>query len=197
MKNTDVNLNSKMPLNTRLYLTATVSLSIWILLLWDHFHGGVPKHHFLANEQLPAISNWWGGLLLPILTWFLLYRIQIRITQQSNQNLKGPGYLKKIFYPFACALVFGILLSTFFTYGYTDICGYMILALLPIGLFIPIYRAECLLGFVIGMTFTFGAVLPTIIGAILVLVGVVLYLVIRSGILYAVSKFVQKPLLNR
>lgn len=33
---------------------------------------------------------------------------------------------------------------------------------------LPAYRAECLLGFVLGMTFVFGAVIPTLIGSILV-----------------------------
>ena len=190
-------LTCKMFLNTRLYFTAIVTVSIWTLLLWSHFHGGVPKHHLLANEQLPAISNWWGGLLLPLLTWFLLYRIQIRIKQQVTQGHDGSGYLKQIFYGFACSMGFGIVLSIFFTFGQPDICGYMMLALLPLGLLIPIYRAECLLGFVFGMTFTFGTVLPTGIGAILVLVGALLYLVIRSGILFIVSKVVRKPLPDR
>jgi hypothetical protein len=66
----------------------------------------------------------------------------------------------------------------------------MILGLFPFALFLPVYRAEYLLGFVIGMSFTFGVVLPTGVGTILGLAGVVLYLYIRPGILYVVSKFV-------
>ena len=64
----------------------------------------------------------------------------------------------------------------------------MILGLFPLAMFFPIYRAECLLGFVIGMTFTFGGVLPTVFGSILVLVSVTLYKYVRPGILYLASK---------
>lgn len=181
-------MNKKWRFKFRLYFTAVVTLLIWLLLLWDHFHGGVPQHHILANEQLPAISNWWGGVLLPLLTWLLLYRIEIRISRQNKGNTEISAWLKKALYGFAGALFFGMLLSFFFSFGYPDICGYMILTLLPIALCFPIYRAECLLGFVIGMTYTFGAVLPTGIGLILLLIGAVLYLYLRTGILHIVSK---------
>jgi hypothetical protein len=66
--------------------------------------------------------------------------------------------------------------------------GYMLMGIFAISLFFPIYRAECLLGFVIGMTYTFGAVLPPGIGSILVLIGAVIYLGIRPAILFVFSK---------
>lgn len=176
----------------RLYVTGIVTVCIWTLLLWNHFHGGVPRHHILANEDLPSFSNWWGGLLLPLLTRCLLYRIQMRISRQSKEDTVTSEIFKKVLTGFACALLFGILLSTFFTPGYADLCGSLMLALLPLGLFAPIYRAECLLGFVLGMTYTFGAVLPIGIGSILVLLGVVLYLFVRAALLYAFSRFAPK-----
>ena len=176
----------------RIYFTAIVTCLIWALLLWDHFHGGVPRHHILANKDLPSISNWWGGFLLPLLTWFLLYRIQVRINHQKKDDAEVSGFLKKVLYGFIISLFFGVLLSVFFSFGYPDMCGYMMLALLPIGIAFPIYRAECLLGFVIGMTYTFGAILPTGIGTILLLLGALLYLFLRRGILYTLSKFASK-----
>jgi hypothetical protein len=184
-------MDEKMFFKTSLYFTGIVTFSIWALLIWNHYHGGVPSHHVMANKDLPAISNWWGGLLLPLLTWFLLYRIRMRIIRHNNGNTETSKYLKHILYGFAGSLLFGVLLSAFFTFGYPDITGYMVLGLLVLALFFPIYRAECLLGFVIGMTFTFGAVLPTVFGAILVLVGAVLYLFVRPGILYVASRFAR------
>ena len=86
-------------------------------------------------------------------------------------------------YGFAGALLFGVLLSTFYTLGFADIPGLMVNSIFIIALFFPIYRAECLLGFVIGMTFTFGAVLPTGIGSIFALIGAVLYLLARPLLL--------------
>ena len=160
---------------------------MWSLLAWNHYHGGVPSHHLLAREDLPAISNWWGGILIPLLTWFLLFRIQKRIIRSNGEKTKVSSSL--IFYRFAGSLFFGILLSAFFTFGYTDIPGYMLIGLFVLALFIPIYRAECLLGFVLGMTFTFGAVLPTGIGSLLALVCALLYLCVRPMIIYVTSMF--------
>jgi hypothetical protein len=173
----------------RLYFTATIAMAMWALLAWNHYHGGVPSHHILANEELPAISKGWGAVLLPLLTWFLLYRIQKRALGNKDGCSQASNFFVRVIYGLASSLSFGILLSAFFTFGYADICGYMILGLIPHAIFFPIYRAECLLGFVMGMTFTFGAVLPTGIGIILGLMGLVLYLSMRAGILYTRSKF--------
>jgi hypothetical protein len=45
---------------------------------------------------------------------------------------------------------------------------------------LPLYRAEHVLGFVVGMTFTFGAVLPTIIGAVFATLSLALRLAMRG-----------------
>ncbi|WP_242917567.1 hypothetical protein [Pontibacter liquoris] len=168
----------------RLCVTAAVSIAIWVLLAWDHFHGGIPRHHILANEALPAISNAWGGLLLPLLTWFLLYRIQMQALGSQDAYDIIISRFRRQLYRFTGALLFGVVLSAFFTTGYADICGYLVLGLFPLALVIPIYRAECVLGFVFGMTFTFGAILPTAFGLLLSLAGAVLYLFIRPGLWY-------------
>ena len=165
--------------NVRIYFTALVGIAIWSLLAWNHFHGGVPSHHLLAREDLPSISNWWGALSLPLLTWFLLYRVQQRMAKQ-DEPVSAMGIPTQVVYGFAGALVFGIALSVFFTLNYSGIPANMLKALLIAALFFPIYRAECLLGFVLGMTFTFGAVLPMLIGSVLATLGAVLYLLVRS-----------------
>ncbi|WP_439882397.1 hypothetical protein ACSX1A_04355 [Pontibacter sp. MBLB2868] len=176
----------------RVYFTAVVTIADWAFLGWNHFNGGVPNHHILANEALPSISDWWGAVLIPVLTWFLLYRVQKRVFSNENKNPDTPNFLLPVIYGFAGALLFGLILSVFFTYGYTDIAGIMVLGLLPLAILFPIYRAECFLGFVLGMTFTFGTVLPTGIGAIFCLVGLVLYLYIRTILLYVGTKFATK-----
>jgi hypothetical protein len=184
-------MNEKMFFKTRLYFTGIITIAIWSLLSWNHFHGGVPSHHILDNENLPAISNWWGGLLLPLLTWFLLYRIQKRLIHENDEQSKKSKSSITILYGFIGALLFGILLSAFFTFGYSDIPGYMLLGLLLLALCFPVYRAECILGFVIGMTFTFGAVLPTAVGSLLALISAVLYLYVRPFIINVSSGFMQ------
>lgn len=172
----------------RLYITGIVTVGIWTLLMWNHYHGGVPSHHLFQMKNMPSFSNWWGGLLLPLLTLFLTYRIQIRLFRNNDNkalSLKLPlGYI----YRFIFALSFGIVLSVFITLGYSNFSGYLMYALLLLALFFPIYRAECFLGFVIGMTFTIGAVLPTIVGAILASIGTLIYLYVRVGLIFIARK---------
>lgn len=171
---------------TRMFFTGFATLAIAALLSWNYFNGGVPSHHVLADESLPLISNWWGGILIPTLTWFLTGRIQKRIFRSNNSA--SFQKLNQAFYGFAAALSFGIILAVFFSFGNTEVPGYMILGVLTLALFFPIYRAECLLGFVFGMTYTFGAVLPTGIGFILALIGAAIFLLVRTGIIFIGSK---------
>ncbi len=177
-------MSEKAFFKTRVYITVIITLSIWSLLTWNYYHGGVPSHHLLAREDLPAFSNWWGGLLLPLLAWFLSYRMQKRIYSGKEKNSKEVNIPAHIVYGFTGALLFGIVLSTFFTFGNEEVPSYMMMGLLALALFFPIYRAECFLGFVIGMTYTFGGVLPILIGSILALLGAVLYLLIRPAIVF-------------
>ncbi len=85
----------------------------------------------------------------------------------------------------------------FFTYEVPELSSYMLFSVFIMALFFPVYHAECLLGFVIGMTYTFGAVLPTFIGSILAIVGALIYLLIRPAILFVASKFTQMATLNK
>lgn len=181
-------MNEKRFFKIRVYFTSIIAISIWALLIWNHYHGGVPSHHILNDKNLPEISNWWGALLLPLLSWVLFYRIKKRAVENIDNESKGSGFQINIIYGFIGALFSGILLSVFFTLGYANFPAYVLLLILMSGLFFPIYRAEYILGFVIGMTFTFGAVLPTVIAFILALIGAFLYLCIRPLILYVVSR---------
>ena len=171
-----------------LYFTGIITVGIWSLLLWSHYHGGVTVHHILHREDLPGISNWWGGLLLPLLTLLLTHRMQKRIFRNKDSQSSVLPFPMEYAYRFLFALSFGVLLSVFFTLGHSNLSGYIVNGLFFLALFFPIYRAECLLGFVIGMTFTFGAVLPTGVGIIFASIGAVLYLYVRGGILYLVKK---------
>ncbi|MFC1565699.1 hypothetical protein ACFL4B_01990 [Candidatus Neomarinimicrobiota bacterium] len=172
----------------RLFFTGIVAVGIWSLLLWDNYHDGVPSHHILQQEDLPAISNWWGGILLPILTLFLTHRIQKRFVSKSDDSSNQLAFPIQIINGFIIALSFGIMLSVFFMLGYSNFSGYMVYGLFLLALFFPIYRAECFLGFVIGMTYTIGAVLPTGVGAIFAIIGVLLYRYVRSGIIFIIRK---------
>ncbi|MEM0576685.1 hypothetical protein [Flavobacterium polysaccharolyticum] len=182
-------MNSKQNLKIRLYFTATITIAIFSLLLWNYFHGGVPSHHILQRKDLPEISNGWGAILLPMLTWFLLKRMQKRIVIHEDGSISNGT--KNTVYAFLAALIYGMLLAVFFTFGIRDLPFYMLIGLLVIALFYPIFRSECLLGFVIGMTYTFGAILPTGIGLLFMTLGAIIHLGIRPAILFVVKKSVQ------
>ena len=178
-------MNFKLTLINRILFTAIVTLLSWAHLAWDYFHGGIPTHYLLHRKDLPGISNCWGGIVIPLLTWFLLYRIKRRVYDKDiNEVSNTPNH---VIYGFFGALLFGILLSFFFAIG-TDVPGYLMIGLFIISFFIPVYRAEHLLGFVLGMAYTFGGILPIVIGSILVLIFMIDYRVVRTFIHYLISK---------
>jgi hypothetical protein len=180
--------NKKLSLTNRIFFTGIVTLLLWVNLIWDYLHKGVPSHHFLQREDLPEISNWWGGIAVPLITWFLLVRVAKRATTNKTSDTNT---VNNALYGFLGALLFGIVFSFLFTIG-SNIPGYMMIGAFLVSFFIPLYRAEFLLGFVIGMTYTFGGVLPLIIGTVLTTTFTIAYKFVRAGLLYLVSKIGSK-----
>jgi hypothetical protein len=166
------------------WLILTVSFLTVGHLLWQHFHGGVQSHHLLHRSDLPAMSNWWALVILPFLAWFATTRIRRRIDLESGDPPTSRTIPNGILTGFIGMLIASIAQSVSFEAGHENITMYVALGVLLIGLFLPIYRAECILGHVLGATFTFGAVIP--------LVGI---LVIAS--VSAFSNLCIRPLLAR
>lgn len=133
---------------------------------------------------MPAISNWWGAVLLPAMTWFLVGRIHRRVQGLEGENGLAKTYPIAVIVGFAGSVVFGVLLSIFFATDHEAVLSYMVMSLLFLALLFPIYRAEYVLGFVLGMTFTFGAVLPTGFAALVALFASVLYQLVRPVLLH-------------
>jgi hypothetical protein len=167
----------------RLYFTGLVMLIIWSMLIWQYSNAGVPSHHLLHRADLPAISNWWGGLLLPALSWIMLGRIQKRILKQPSNSVNQ--YSIRVSAGFICALIYGGILSFSFINGYAQVSSVMFYGILFFAIFLKVYREEYLLGFILSMSFTIGAVLPTVFGAIIATVSAIIYFVVHyiwSGI---------------
>lgn len=159
------------------YFTFIVSIVTWGLLLWQYSHEGVPSHHLLHRADLPAISNWWGALLLPMLSWFGLTYIHkgVLATKQLNEN----GYPNSIIWGFISAAFYGGLIAIFFMTGKPELSAVMFQGILVLALFFPVYRVEYLLGFILSMSFAFGAVLPTIFGILIALFSAILFHLVR------------------
>ena len=175
-------MSDKLTLKFRIIFTGVITILVWISLAWDYFNEGVPTHHILQSKDLPGFSNWWGGIAIPLITWFLLYRI----ARRTNNNQTNANDLAKLKYGFLGALSFGIILSILFTLG-SDLPGYMMIGAILISFFVPLYKAEYLLGYIIGMTYTFGGILPIIIALILYIIFIVTYKLIRSAVIFLVS----------
>lgn len=170
-------MNAQQPLRTRLYTTGVVLLAEGGHLLWEHLHGGVVRHHLLHRSDLPAISNAWGAILLPALTWLLIGRIQRRISRQA-EGTEATILLSTVFIGFVAALMGGLSLAVAFTRE-AALTSWLFLAQVLLALVLPAYRAECVLGFVLGMTFTFGAVLPTAVGSVMAALSAIVHLGVR------------------
>ena len=173
-------------------LTLLVTLLIIGLLVWEHFHGGVPKHHILQRKELPEISNWWGGLLLPVLTWFLLGRVQKRIDKQLLIGPEPKHYRFQIISYFITGLCLAILLVIAFINNYTPFLENVPYIFLLLSLFIPIYFSEFILGFILGMSYTFGVILPTAFVLILTILGFLIYKFIRPIFVKIANKLFPK-----
>jgi hypothetical protein len=79
-------------------LTGPILLAELACLAWEHFHGGVKSHHLFHRSDLPAISNWWGALVLPGLAWFLLGRILSRTVwppEEPRGSVRLPARMRR------------------------------------------------------------------------------------------------------
>jgi len=169
-------------LRMRLRFSGLVAFVIWLVLLWKHFHGGVPKHHLLHNAAMPGISCWWDALVLPALTCLILTRARVRLVHQGEETGGPQKSSRHALLGFAVALLVGVMLSVLFTGGQNSALSYLVDGLFILALFLPIYRAESMLGFVLGMTFTFGAVLPLLFASFVAIVAALLYQYVRPVI---------------
>jgi hypothetical protein len=153
--------------------TLMASLAIWSLLAWNYFNGGVSSHNILAKADMPSISNWWGAVLIPILSWYLVGKTKKRITAEKSFD-KIPN---SVYFGFFGGLFIGIILAISVETNLKIISSNMIYVLLGISVFYPIYRAECILGFILGMCYSIGAVLPTGFAVVMASTGFVIHFI--------------------
>jgi hypothetical protein len=182
-------------LEHRLSAALMAALLVGVQALWDQAHGGVPSHHLLARGDLPGISNLWGLLTVPLLTWLTLTLVDRRVrvleggsaareTARAGLRLLG-------------AFLFGCLLAVLWEFRQEAILQYLVLLPLAVALFIPVSRPEQLLGFVLGMSYTFGGVLPILVGLVLMTLGAVVHHGLRGGACWVVTRLRGSRRLSR
>lgn len=146
---------------------------------YEHFNGGVVGHHLLARPDLPLISNWLELAVLPVLGWLFGARLHALSTAGSLARTGAP---RSFWFAFGGALVHGGLLAGSFAYGASDLTSGLFFSLFLLAVVLPVYRVEYVLGFVLGMTFTFGGVLPALIGSVFVVLSLLVRLLARAAV---------------
>lgn len=166
-------------LSFRIWFTMIISFLLISLLIWEHFHGGIPSHHLFAKKNLPLISNAWGGVAVPLFVWIMLWRIDKRLfittTSISLPTNIIKGFIGSLFY----SIVLGISIH----YGYKAISSNTPWFIIIMAIFFPVYRAEYFLGFVLGLTYWVGGLLPIIVGSVFSLIAIIIYKYVRTPIL--------------
>ena len=148
------------PISTsRLALAALALLAEALHLGWEALHGGIVSHHLLQRADLPGLSNAWGLLLLPALAAWAAGRL-------PRQPAAARDWLP-VALGFALPLLLGAALSLAFGFKLQALTEAVFFGLLLLAVLLPAHRPESLFGFVLGMSWTFGAVLPTLVGAVI------------------------------
>lgn len=157
----------------RLRFAALALVAEALHLGWEALHGGIARHHLLQQADLPAFSNAWGLLLLPALAAW------------AGGRWPGPGSAPRerlhAGLALALPLLLGLALSLTFHWQMPAATELIFFSLPLLALVLPAQRPECLLGFVLGMAWAFGAVLPTLIGGIILAVTGVLRFIVRRA----------------
>lgn len=165
-----------------------VTLLLYSLLAWQYFHDGIPSHHFLADKTMPLVSNGWGAFVIPITTWFLLFRVKKGLFSESDTI----SFPRHTLIGFLSSLIFGVCLGISVVYGFKTFASNVPLVIFGLALFFPTYKAEYFLGFVLGLTYFIGGVLPVVVGSVFLLISAAIYLLIRRLILKLVKMIKNK-----
>jgi hypothetical protein len=173
-------MNEKQLCVIKWYLVGFITFTIWTMLIWQYFHLGVPSHYFLQRADMPEISNGWGGILLPFFTWLAMIRIENRILKAPAEQ--NSLICKQVVFSFFIAFGYGVILSLMFIKGYSDISAVLFPAILVFALFFKVYQAQYVLGFILSMSSTFGAVLSSVFAAVIALASVVIYFFMHFAI---------------
>lgn len=158
----------KLILQNRTRVTIGAFFFMALILVWESINGGVVTHHVMASKDLPGFSNWWGLLTVPLLCFIAATSIQRR---QENET--------KVLKRFIASVVFGLLLAVLWEFNVQDPLPYLMLFPLLLAFFIPIHKPEILMGYVLAMLFTFGAILPILFGTILLAIAFLIHAITR------------------
>jgi len=143
----------------RLQFAALAIAAESLHLVWEALHGGIVSHHLMQRADMPGLSNLWGLLILPALAAWAAGRLPPAPASRRDWLPVALGFL--------VPLLLGAALSLAFTLKLQALTEIIFFGLMLLALLLPAHRPESLLGFVLGMSWTFGAVLPLLVGGVI------------------------------
>ena len=165
-----------------LYSVGCTVLFAAAYLAWQDTHGGVVSHHLLDRRSLPAISNWWGLAILPLIAGLASWSVQRRAA------LHATALTKAVAATIGALLVGAALSISFAVDSNGSATSYIFFAALASGVVLPTYRAEYVFGFVVGMSFVFGLVLPSIIALVAAAISAAVHFLLRPALAWTVRR---------
>ncbi len=99
-------MNLKSVVNNRILRSISAFLITLLFVLWEYFNGGVVSHNLLAREDMPAFSNWWGLLTVPLLFWISIYFINRRQDKEIESGSTLEEFQNEVLKRFLAALAF-------------------------------------------------------------------------------------------
>jgi hypothetical protein len=146
--------------------TVIVLALVCAQLAWQYTHGGVIAHHLLARADLPSVSNWWNVLVLPALTYLAVARVEQRAAASEHAATRRRIRHAAIRWGLGPFMLGGTL-ALGFLLGAEHFTLVVFLCLFAGAVLFPVARAECALGLLLGMAWTFGTIIPLGIATVL------------------------------
>ncbi|WP_166425984.1 hypothetical protein [Paraglaciecola sp. 20A4] len=166
--------------DSRILVTLLVTAFTAIHLCYQYLTTGIEAHHFFADPDLPAISNLWGLLILPVLAW---------LTGTLIRKKQGNVFPLKIWLQIALTGLYAATMAWLFFSGFESVVSTIALPIiLCVALFYPIYQPQYLLAYVVVSSIGFGAALPMIFGSIFAFLAFLTHQFIRPIYLWAFRK---------
>lgn len=162
-------MKNQLSQHLRILITALVTVLVWSHVAWDYVHEGIPVHHIFHSAAMPGMPNWWGAIVLPFFTYFLLFRISKRLKKTENKES-----LQLIGSRFLGGILFAVSISVSFMNG-IEITDYIMCLIFLLAFIFPLYKSEYFLGWVLGSAYSFGAMIPILFGSILCLIFFLIY----------------------
>lgn len=175
---TTITMKINLTFINRSFITIASAVAFGLILLKEHLTDGIATHYILHNKDLPGFSNMWGLITIPAVTWLALILIEKNSLKASSKNTE---------IRFLVALLFGISMCLAWFFDLENLMSYSMIGIIVLSVFLKMNRADLYLGYVLGMMYTFGAVLPIIIATVLFIIFT-LTNAIRIGVLLLFKK---------